>query len=83
MGNATALLLPQRPLVDYAVGWMERNRASRLGISGRAEAEEGREGDRENGDYGRFAAYIGASVVLSLAATVTGFGVARAMMVLK
>jgi len=26
VGNATALLLPQRPLVDYAVGWMERNR---------------------------------------------------------
>jgi len=27
VGNATALLLPQRALIDYAVGWMERNRA--------------------------------------------------------
>jgi aminoglycoside 3-N-acetyltransferase len=26
VGNAMALLLPQRALVDYAVGWMERNR---------------------------------------------------------
>ena len=26
VGSATALLLPQRPLVDYAMGWMERNR---------------------------------------------------------
>ena len=28
VGNATALLMPQRPLVDYAISWMERNRAS-------------------------------------------------------
>lgn len=26
LGQATALLMPQRELVDYAVGWMERNR---------------------------------------------------------
>ena len=26
VGNAAALLLPQRPLVDYTVGWMVRNR---------------------------------------------------------
>jgi aminoglycoside 3-N-acetyltransferase len=26
VGSATALLLPQRPMVDYTVGWMERNR---------------------------------------------------------
>jgi aminoglycoside 3-N-acetyltransferase len=26
VGQATALLMPQRPLVDYAVGWMERHR---------------------------------------------------------
>jgi aminoglycoside 3-N-acetyltransferase len=26
VGSAAALLLPQRSLVDYAVGWMERNR---------------------------------------------------------
>ena len=27
VGQATALLMPQRPLVDYAVRWMEQNRA--------------------------------------------------------
>ncbi|MBX0326460.1 AAC(3) family N-acetyltransferase [Oscillochloris sp. ZM17-4] len=26
VGQATALLMPQHPLIDYAVGWMERNR---------------------------------------------------------
>ncbi len=26
VGQATALLMPQRPLVDFAVGWMEKNR---------------------------------------------------------
>ncbi len=28
VGRATALLMPQRHLVDYAVGWMQRNRSS-------------------------------------------------------
>lgn len=26
VGHATALLMPQRPLVDFAVGWLEKNR---------------------------------------------------------
>ena len=29
VGHATARLMPQRPLVDYAVGWMEQNRRVR------------------------------------------------------
>jgi aminoglycoside 3-N-acetyltransferase len=27
VGYADALLMPQRPLIDFAVGWMEQNRA--------------------------------------------------------
>jgi aminoglycoside 3-N-acetyltransferase len=26
VGKARALLVPQRALIDYAVGWLERNR---------------------------------------------------------
>ena len=32
VGHATARLMPQRPLVDYAVGWMEQNRRLRSEI---------------------------------------------------
>lgn len=34
VGNADALLMPQRPLIDFAVGWMERNRGqNETGVS--------------------------------------------------
>jgi len=34
VGNADALLMPQRPLIDFAVGWMERNRGQNgMGVS--------------------------------------------------